>query len=352
MSILQKYIAKTILTYTALVVFVVLGLDFFIGLLTEMRDIGTGDYGFFQTVEHTVLTIPYSIYRFSPMLLLLGGLIGLGLLASNQELMVMRTSGVSVRKLMIWVAMTGVFLILIATLLGELVAPAANFAASKRKQSAENNGQAVATTSGVWMHEGSSFLHIDRVIGRKHLEGLTRYEYDADHHLLAAYYVKSLDFENHQWQLHKMVKTTFKKDHTVSQNFDNATWDLQLNPNLLNVGLQEPEDMSLRSLDKYAQHLTENNEQATSFQFEFWKRVFQPLATLVMLLLSIPFVFNASRSVSMGWRIMLGVMVGFSFYMLNAFLGQLSVVYQLSPVIAALFPTVLFAVIGFVYLAL
>lgn len=350
MNILQRYIAKTIMTYTALVVLVVIGLDFFIVLLTELRDTGTGDYGFWQAVVFTLFAMPNSIYIFSPMLLLLGGSIGLGLLASSHELIVMRASGVSVRHLMRSVAVAGIILIVIATLFGELVAPHASFTASKRKVSAENNGQAVATASGVWIHEGDSFLHIDRVLGHKHLEGVTRYQFDAKHHLLAAYYVKAMNFKDGQWQLQDLVKTSFQSDHTASEKLENTTWDLALNPTLLNVGVIEPNEMSLIRLSKYSDHLAENGQQASKFQFEFWKRVFQPLATLIMMLLAIPFVLSAPRSVTMGWRMLLGVIVGFVFYILNAFFGQLSVVYDIAPFVAAMLPTMLFAVAGYVVL--
>lgn len=352
MTILQRYIAKTMLLYSALVVLVVIGLSYFIQLLTELHDVGTGDYSITQALIYAFFRLPYSIYQFSPMLILLGGIVALGLLAQQQEIMVMRASGVSKKQLMKSVAFASLILILIATLLGECLAPQANYIAVKRKEIAQNGGQAVATQSGVWLHEGNNFLHIERMMGKKHLEGVTRYEFDASHHLLASYFAKSLDYENGQWQLHDMVKTKFKNDQTVSEHFSEGTWDLALNPNLLHVGLIDPAEMSLVYLTKYSTHLKQNGLQATSFQFEFWKRIFQPLSTLVMMLLAVPFLLTAPRSMTMGWRMLLGVMIGFAFYILNSFLGQFSVVYQISPLIAAIFPTILVAVVGYFFLAI
>jgi len=97
--------------------------------------------------------------------------------------------------------------------------------------------------------------------------------------------------------------------------------------------------------------LVENGLQATDFQFEFWKRIFQPLSTLVMILLALPFVLRSSRSVSMGWRVLLGISIGFIFYILNAFVGQFSVVFQFYPLLAALTPSLLCAALG-IFLAL
>lgn len=346
MTILHRYIAKTVMLTSLVVILTVLGLSFFIGLLGELRDIGTGDYGFSQAFLHVVLKLPHDLYQFFPMLILLGGVLGLGVLSTRYELVAMRTSGVSLRRVILAVLSAALVLIIFATLLGECVAPRAIYIADKRKESAENNGQAVATTSGVWVHEGNNFLHIDRVMGHKHLQGVKRFEFDNQHRLLAAYYAEKLDFEDGRWQLHDLVKTTFSKDKTESQQLANSTWDLELNPNLLNVGMVEPEELTLSSLVNYSQHLTENGLQATRFQFEFWKRFFQPITTLVMILLAIPFVFAAPRSLTMSWRIMFGAIMGFAFYILNAFLGQVSIVYQVSPMIAAILPTLLFGVLG------
>jgi lipopolysaccharide export system permease protein len=154
--------------------------------------------------------------------------------------------------------------------------------------------------------------------------------------------------QHKKWLAQTAVKTTFNNNQIVSQPLAEGDWDLGLNPSLLSIGLVEPPEMSLLSLRDYTRHLAKNGLQAGEFQWEFWKRIFQPLTTLVMILLAIPFVMRSSRSVTMGWRVLFGITIGFTFYILNGFLGQFSIVFQVSPLIAALFPTLLFAALGYV----
>jgi len=348
MTIIHRYIAKTIIASTLIVMLIVIGLSFFISLLGEFRDIGTGDYGFLEAMIHSVLRLPFTFYQFFPMVALLGGVLGLGMLASHQELMIMRASGVSFRSIALAVVTGILTLVVLATVLGEGVSPYAAFLADKRKNSAESGGQAVATAAGVWVHEGNDFFHVNQVMGKHHLEGATRYQFDDKHHLLAAYYAKTMDFDHGSWLLRDVVKTTFTHEKIISEQLPKATWNLTLNPDLLTIGMIEPEEMTLPRLVKYTQHLVQNGTHATEFQFSFWKRLFQPLATIVMVLLAIPFVLGFSRNVMMGWRVFVGVMVGFVFYMVNAFLGQLCVVFQLSPMVAAFLPLLLFAMLGYI----
>lgn len=350
MSILQRYIAKNVILSTLMVLLVVTALCFIIGMLRELHDLGEGDYGFLQIVVHEILLLPHAIYQFFPMLVLLGGVVGLGMLASSHELMVMRASGVSVQRIVMSVIYAAFVLIMVATFMGEVVAPRANFYAGKYKSLAETLGQAVVTMSGVWIHEGNNFIHIDRVVGRHHLEGVTRYEFDNEHRMLASYYANSLEFENGQWVSYNLAKTDFYANKTVTHESAIATWDLKLTPNLLNVGLVDAEAMSLKKLAEYSRYLKQNRLQAGVFQLEFWQRIFQPFTTLVMILLAVPFVFGAPRSVSMGRRTLFAIIMGFIFYILNAFFGQFSIVFQFHPIIAAVFPTIIFAIAGYVYM--
>lgn len=350
MKIIQRYIIKSVLTSTMLIFLIVMALTFVMGMLRELHSIGEGDYGLFQVVLHELLMLPHDIYQFFPMLVLLGGVLGLGALVSSYELMVMRAAGVSMQRVIIAVISAAIALIVIATFIGEIIAPRANFIAEKQKSLAQTVGQTVVTTSGIWVHEGNDFIHIDRVISRHQLQGVTRYEFDQEHRMLATYFAKSLDYDKGQWLAHDLNKTLMGQDKTESKHVDVAQWDLKLTPNLLNVGLIEADSMSLQKLNQYANYLVENRSEASTFQLAFWQRIFQPLTTLVMILLAIPFVFVAPRSTTMGKRILLAVMLSFVFYVLNAFFGEFSIVYRFPPLAAALLPTLLFILGGFIWM--
>lgn len=347
MSIIHRYIAKNVFVATLFVLFMVSTLIFIISLLEELRDTGIGEYGFMQAVVHVMLLLPHTLYQFFPMLVLLGGVLGLGILAASQELMVIRTAGVSAHSMVGAVSSAVIVLIIVATLIGEVVAPTGDYLADQRKAAQQGNGQAVATSTGVWIHEGNNFLHIERVIDRHHLQGVTRYEFDDHHQLLAASYATLLSLRGGQWWLHDMVTTTLGNDRAHTQHFSSGTWNLVLDERLLEIGLTEPEQMSLPKLYNYMNYLARNGLQAGKYQFGFWSRLFQPLTALAMILLAIPFVFTAPRSVTLGKRILFAVIMGFVFYIFNALIGQLSIVFQISPLLAALVPTILISMIGY-----
>jgi lipopolysaccharide export system permease protein len=345
-KILERYIAKTTIVATGLAALIIISVLFLMSLLGEVKNIGEGDYSIQQAFFYVLMRLPNELYQFSPMLILLGSIMGMSMLSTYRELAVMRASGFSIRRIIFSVLCAAFLLILAISFLGEWIAPNLSYKAEVYKENARNSGQAVVTATGVWLHVDNNFIHVDNIVGRQLLEGVTRYQFDDKHHLLAAYYAKTLSFQQQQWQMKDVVKTSFYHDRTKSQFFPQAEWTLKFNANLLNIGLIDPKQMTLPKLAKFARYLEQNGLQASGYQYNFWQRIFQPFAALIMVFLAIPFVLGALSTSTLGWRIIVGIMVGFIFFISNAFLGQLCIVYQLPAVLAASFPLIVFGIFG------
>ncbi len=345
-KILQRYIIKTTILATCLSAFIMTGVLFLMTLISELKHMGEGDYSFNQALIYVLLRLPNELYQFSPLFILLGSIIGLSILSSHRELAVMRASGFAVRQIIMSVLSAALLLVLMISIAAEWVGPRLSYKAEVRRENARNAGISVVTAAGVWFHIDDNFIHVQQVVGRQLLEGVTRYQFNNKHQLQAAYYAKTLSFQDNQWIMKDVVKTSFYPERTKSQSFPQTPLNLKLNQNLFNGGLVNPNEMSLPKLSKYIHYLEQNGLQSSEYEYDFWQRLFQPLASLVMIFLAIPFVLSTLSAATLGWRIVIGIMTGFAFFILNALLGQLCVVYQLPTPLAALLPPFLFAIIG------
>lgn len=347
MNILARYIIKTIMLSTAFALLVFAGVFFVVTLLAEFKAIGMGDYGIVQAICYVLLRLPTQLYQFLPMVILIGSILGLSLLASNHELSVMRISGFSLWKIIHSTLLAALFLTLGLSVIGEWLAPALSYKAEIRKENQQTGGQSVVTASGIWFHVKNNFIHVNQVVARQLLEGVTRYQFDDDLRLQAAYYAKTMAYHKDGWLMNDVVVTNFGDHRTTSVTLPHAQWDLKFNPNLLRIGLINPNEMSLPKIASFMHYLKKNGLQAGQYQYELWRRLFQPFGSLVMIFLAIPFVLGTLKSSTLSWRLIVGLMMGFVFYILNAFLGQLFIVYQLPIIIAVLFPPMTFAGFGF-----
>lgn len=347
-KIIDRYLGATILRTTALVLLMLAGISIFITLVKEMGSIGTGVYGLFGAIEFVLLDFPMQIYLLFPMACLLGTLLGLGTLASNSELIILRASSMSLGRIIWGVMKTMILILFVATLIGEVLAPAAEHKAEARKSSLLSNGQALKTSKGTWIRDGQNFLYIRESLGSKLLEGVSRYQFDNQNKLLSASYAERGYYQQGHWVMQNVVESIITPAQIQTRKIPQEIWPLSLNPKLLRISEVDPAQMSLKQLNDYLLYLKKNNQNTSAYSLAFWQRILQPLATLVMVWLAIPFIFGPLRSATMGLRIVFGAAVGFCFITLNKFFGPISMVYQLPPFIAAVLPIVLFGIVAWI----
>lgn len=346
MKILTRHIGTTIILAIMMVLLALIGLQIFISFINEMGDIGTGHYGLWQAIQITILSLPHNIYGFFPMAGLLGSLMGLGYLASNRELIVMRAAGMSLLQIIGAVLCAAIFLLIFATFIGEVIGPQAENIAKVKKEFATTGVQTSATIHGLWLRKHRDFIYIRDILPDRNLRGIYRYHFADDNQLLSIGYAESGVYKSREWLLQNFNVTELHKNSVTMQKIPNKTWHLKIDLKLLSTSRIDPTAISLLKLYKLIRFRHANGLSVQQYAFTFWQRIIQPLATLIMIFLAIPFIFGPLRTVAMGLRILTGVIVGFAFYLLNQFVGPFSLVYQIPPFICAVFPSVMFLGIG------
>ena len=135
MKIIDRYIGVAVFRSIALVLLVLIALDGLFRLVRELNSVGTGNYDQSEMLLYLLLTTPSHIVEFFPIAALLGAITGLGALANQSELVVMRAAGVSLLRISGSVLKAGFVLIIALMLLSEfIVPPAEQFAQSRRSQ--------------------------------------------------------------------------------------------------------------------------------------------------------------------------------------------------------------------------
>lgn len=333
-----------------MVILFLLGLHIFIEFMHEFPHIGTGSYGLPQMLVCVLLLLPYDIYQFFPIAGLLGCVLGMGLLASHSELIAMRAAGLSLLDIVIAITKAAIILVIIMFLIGEGIAPQAQKSAMHKKAMAMSNGQTLVTAKGIWVRSQNSFLHIDAIVGDKELQGVTRYEFDADKKVKIISHAQKGSYKDGTWVFNNITQTIFNSDKITSANIIQQLWPLTLSRKLIETVHIHPDQESITKLYSYIKHRQQSGLSTGEYEFIFWQRIFTPISALIMILLAIPFVFGPLRSTSMGLRMLAGIGLGFVFHIFSQFVGPMSAVYQIPPMLAAMLPMLLFAMIGGVLL--
>ena len=345
MRLLDRHIGTTVLFSVLAVAGIIVGLDLLFAYIGELEDL-EGDYGAFAAFTYTLLTLPRRLYELLPMATLVGCLIGLGTLASNSELTIMRASGVSIPRIMGAVLKPLLVLMLGGVLLGEYAAPYSENLAESRRALAIGSGEAVKS-KGLWHREGDDFIHINAVQPNGTLHGITRYRFDGERHLLETSFAQRGSVMDEGWLLEEVSATLFGPDGTsrVEQHAQQQ-WEIGLSPSLLRVVLLDPDALPLTGIWRYQNYLADQGLNNSPYWLAFWKKLLQPATTAALVFVAISFIFGPLRSVTLGQRVFTGVLVGFSFRILQDLLGPSSLVFGFSPLIAVVLPILILIAMG------
>lgn len=341
MGILDRYIGRTIFAATFLSLFVLIGLSSIIKFVEQMKSVGRGDYDVLAAAYFVILKMPVEIAMFFPMAALIGALIGLGSLASSSELVVMQAAGISKLRIVASVLKTAIPMVIAVMLLGEFVAPQTDKEAYFMRDQARNGSERVENKYGVWAKDADSFISIGRMNSKAELFNVQLYFFSKELTLDYAIVANKATYQQGSWLLDNVSKTTFLADSTEVLNLPEFVWHTKLTPKKLEVIISEPDKMSMRDIYSYINYLESNEQDASRYWLTFWRKAVLPFTVIVMMLLSVSFIFGGLRSVAMGTRLIFGIASGFAFHVSGELFGPASLVFGLPPLLGALLPSLL-----------
>ena len=345
MKMLDWYLGRSILQTTGFALMVLVGISTLIKFIEQLKSVGRGSYDIATALLYTLYSMPGDLVIFFPMAALIGGLTGLGALASNSELVVMQAAGMSRLQIIISVMKTAIFMALCMMALGEWGAPAAQLKAKELRNNAIHGGDVFNARQGLWAKDGNNFINIEDVDQNGVLHGVNMYLFDKSLQLTQITKAREAVSRKGGWLLRDVNKVQLSEEQINTQQEDEEFYDSQLTPEKLGVVSVKPESLSFTGLWSYLGYLKQNEQDTSTYELALWRKIMQPVSIAVMLLVALSFIFGPLRTVTMGARIVMGVVTGIVFHLTNEIFGPVVMVYQIPAIVGATLPSILF--IGF-----
>lgn len=355
MNRIERYLGRVLLVHTLLVwcvLLLILGLSELMLQIGMLRD----GYTLVKGLAYALLKLPVYAYEIFPIALLIGTLIGLGSLANQGELTVLRVTGWSLTRIVTAVMKTALLAWLVVALLGEFVAPPSEAYATKLRAQALQKNMTIGDRSDFWMKEASRLIHVTRAVSESELHGVTVYGFEGAQ-LVSVLQAPTAIYQQGAWRLaHAVEQRLSWQPMLAAGQHQRLVWQqsapslqvqtFPIDPALLTRLHVQTRYMRIDDLYAYIRFLQQNGLDAAPYQLEFWRKLANPLAVVAMLVLVFPLLFGSQRQVSIGQRIFVGILIGMGFHLLNQIFGNLSVVYQLAPWLGAFLPSLALVVIG------
>ncbi|TWI14225.1 lipopolysaccharide export system permease protein [Lysobacter ruishenii] len=347
------YLGRAVLGSVLLTWAVLLGLDLMLGLVSEVGDIGKGNYDFPKAVAYMAFGTPWRAYNLFPTAAVIGALMALGQLAASSELTALRAVGLSRRRLSLTVAGALAVLTLAMVVNGETLAPWGQRQAAALKASAKSNDLIVARYSGLWAREGAVILNAgggdERDNGQDRwleLRDVSLYEFEPDGRLKSMAVAKVAEHRPGGWLLRDVTRTAFGERSVSRQQVAQERWESRLDTAALTAGMAKPRYMPSPEVKAVIDYRQRNGLDAGDFEEVYWGRWFYALNALALVLAAIPFAFGSLRSGGLGKRLFIGIVFALAFWLLQTQFVRLAQVYKFDFRLAYLLPTLIMVMVS------
>ena len=344
-GILSQYLMRSIVTSTALVLVVLLALAALFEFIAELDDMQNG-YQTPQAIMFAALRLPNLAFQMLPVSTLIGSLLGLGALAAGSEIIVMRSAGLSVKRLAGMVAVTGFVLLVFTGLVGEFIGPPLDYYARNMRVEARLGQGDERLGRAAWVKDGSVYLHLERVNSEFDFGSLYVFRFDDDNGLASIAKAENAGIDDDdRWRLENVRETQFRNDGVQVIASSVAIESFEVNSELLGTSLAKSSSLSARGLLGYIDYLRRNSLDARRYESELWYRISRTAAVMIMPMLALAFVFGSLRTGGTGARLMIGVGIGLAYYLASEMLANSGQVFNLNPALIAWLPSLLLLLI-------
>ena len=337
---IDRYIMQRFLLGIIPALLLLLSLFSFMALAEELEDVGKGTFMLPDALMVVFLTTPKRIVELLPVTALLGGLLGLGAMANNRELIAIRTSGISKQRIAQTVAVLALFLGIFISILQFYVVPGfEREAATLRGQSLLNTEARPGNSQAFWTRNDKNFIRVNAVRSDRILTDIEIYSTDEQGRLTNLVNASSAFYTGQEsWLLTGVTQSSFQGEKVLETDQKNMQWDGLLSAEQSAVLILPLEALAPNDLVKTIASLKRNQLDTHQYEIVLWQQISLLPGLLAMALMSLPFLLGSVRAVSASQRTMIGGLIGIGFYLLQQLSGHLAGILGLNPSLVILTP--------------
>ena len=324
---------------------VLVSIEIFFSFTAELKNLGFGNYTMPVITKYIILNIPKSLEIMFPYAVLIGSMLSLGAMSSDMEFVSMQAAGISISKIIIIILIQAFLLSSIFYYVTDNVVPKYSNKAEMKKNLALNK-KLIFNKNGIWFKDANTFIKINEIYSDIKLSGILMYSYDDNNSLSLIKNIGHAEFIDNRWHLQEINTTIINNSLAVKEYKKDDYTDTLISKKLINIKIRKSSSISLSDVSQNIKYLTQNNLDSAVQKKIYWEKLFMPLSTVVMLFLSMPFIFGKHRSANLSKRLLLGLSIGIGFFIVTSILPNLGMVLGIQPLINVLLPHILFIVLG------
>ncbi len=350
MKVLHRYLIREMLLYFMAVLVLVLTLFVAIDFLGRMHQFIRAGIPMFRAMEFVLLKTPFMVVLFIPVGILLSVLVVFGIMARRNELVALRSGGVSIYQLLRPVLFFSAFSAAAMFFISETVAPIAMGRANQIKNMEIRQKEVLSSTEkNIWIKSENEILYIQYYEpARSAIYGVALNEFDGDFRLLRRIDAKKGLYRQGRWVLSGVLEQRLdpeSRKYSV-QNLPEQTVVLDIVPEDLRRVVKKSDEMSYRELSAYIEKIESEGYDASAYRVDLHAKIAFPFVCLIMGAVGLGIAAGRWTGQNLPGAVTAGIGAAFMYWILHSFCISLGRGEILPPIVAAWAANFVFALFG------
>ncbi len=350
MPIIYKYLLTRIAQYFFIVMATVIGIYLAVDFFERIDNFMEASVAFPTALKYFFLKIPFIVSQVCPIAVLLAILIQLGIMNKNNEILALKSSGVSTDFLLKPVIAVGIVSSIVLFLFAEVIVPVTITSANRIWQHKVKKQSAVTLKrDNLWI-KGRNYIchikHYDQVTST--IYGITINYFDDSFKLIKKIDAKKGVYFKDKWKFFNFMEQIIGKDNKPSKiNFvDQDYVPINFIPEDLLEIIKKKSDMSIVELYGQIKKIEAEGYDATSYRVDFLAKIAFPFVCLIMSIIGIGISTNDKFNPGVAVNVLTGIGSVFIYWIVYSFCLSLGYGGILPPVVSAFAADLIFITIA------
>ena len=338
MSILDRYLIKEVLKHFTVVlsavIVIYLAIDFFENIDRFME----ADLPVSRALEFFQLKLPLIIVQITPVGILLAVLITFGLMNKNNEIIALKSGGLSVYHFLKPVLYLGILFTIAYFLFAEVVVPITVSKANEIWRVEVKKLTVTAERKNIWIKDHRSIAFISYFNPQdKTISGITVNHFDSEFKLIRRVDAARGKFQDNRWTFYDVMEQKLDpQSGSYKVSFeDQKSEALDLSPEDLKRVAKKSEEMSFQELYGYIQDVEAEGYDATPYRVDLQAKFAMPLACIIVCIIGASITLKKTTREGLALSITLGIVIVFLYWVTQSFCTSLGYGGVLPPYVAA-----------------
>ena len=292
MSIIDRYLTYEILKYFTIILVAIIGIFLAVDFFEKFDDFMDAGLPFTKAMLFFGLRIPFIVSQVTPLGILLAILIVFGLMSKHNELIALRSGGVSALYLLRTVLGISVLTAVLLFFLADQIVPT-TFGKSNRIWSEEVKKRPgiAARQRNIWIKGHRSIAHIKHYNHlSKTVSGITLYYFDEQFRISRRVDAKSAVYEDEHWVFSDLVEQN-RNAGAPEEPYDVRFFEQRIEPfdylpEDFNRAAKKSEEMNVFELWSHIRSVEAEGYDATNYRVDLHAKLAFPLVCLILSMLA------------------------------------------------------------------